>query len=451
MIQNDEKSLRILVVEDDLPTLELMQEVLSSFGLDVVTESDSEKASERISHEKFDGIFLDLMMPKLTGFQLAREVRLSQRNRSTTIIIVTANDDKKTMEEAFSAGGGFFLSKPIDLVPNVIHPDVLWACTTCRACEEQCPVMISYVDKITDMRRNLVLIKGEFPAELQKPFQGMEVNGNPWNLARVDRAGWADGLGIPLMSEHPKAPVLFWVGCAASYDDRAKKIARSTAKLMKAAGVEFAILGQEETCTGDPARRAGNEYLYRQLADKNVSTLNTVQPKLIVASCPHCMNSLGHEYKQIGGDYKVMHHTEYLETLVANKKLTPTPSEATITYHDPCYLGRHNQVYDEPRNVLDAIPGLKRVEMDRSRDRSFCCGGGGLMLFYEPKEEQRMGVKRVQMAAEAGANVMVTACPFCMVNIEDAIKVAGLEGKMTAIDLAELADQQIAREAPEAA
>ncbi|MET0592988.1 MAG: (Fe-S)-binding protein, partial [Polyangiaceae bacterium] len=190
-------------------------------------------------------------------------------------------------------------TKPIDLVPDVIHPDVLWACTTCRACEEQCPVMISYVDKITDMRRNLVLIKGEFPAELQKPFQGMEVNGNPWNLARVDRAAWSDGLSIPLMSENPKAPVLFWVGCAASYDDRAKKIARATAKLMKAAGVEFAILGQEETCTGDPARRAANEYLYLSLAEQNVATINGYKEqggvRTIVTSCPHCFNTLLNE------------------------------------------------------------------------------------------------------------------------------------------------------------
>ena len=236
-------------------------------------------------------------------------------------------------------------SEPIDLIGNVIHPDVLWACTTCRACEEQCPVMISYVDKIVEMRRNLVTIKGEFPAELNGPFNGMMSNGNPWNMSAMDRANWAEGLDLTMMAEYPEAPVLFWVGCAASYDDRAKKIARSTAKLLKAAGVDFAILGQEESCTGDPARRAGHEHLFATMAEQNIATMNGYKEqggiKTIVTSCPHCFNTIANEYPDFDGHYEVVHHTDYLLGLVAEKKLFPRQRvDGRVVFHDSCYLGR---------------------------------------------------------------------------------------------------------------
>ena len=242
--------------------------------------------------------------------------------------------------------------------------------------------MISYVDKIVDMRRNLVLVRGEFPTQLQKPFQGMEVNGNPWNLSRLDRSAWSDGLGVATLAEKPTAPVLFWVGCAASYDDRAKKIARATAKLMKQAGVEFAILGQEESCTGDPARRAGNELLFVMLAEGNAATLNGYREqggvKKIITTCPHCFNTLKNEYPDFGVKVDVIHHTDFLLGLLTEKKLVPVnPVRGQVVYHDSCYLGRYNGVYEPPREILRRIPGVELVEAEYwTKQRGLCCGAG---------------------------------------------------------------------------
>ena len=347
------------------------------------------------------------------------------------------------------------LSSPIDLVGNVIHADVLWACTTCRACEEQCPVMISYVDKIVDMRRNLVLIKGEMPPELNGPFQGMEVNGNPWNLARIDRANWAEGLDIPLASEYPDAPVLYWVGCAAAYDDRAKKIARSTAKLMKAAGVDFAILGQEETCTGDPARRAGNEYLFAMLAEQNVATLNGYQEQggitQIVTACPHCFNTIANEYPDFGGKYEVVHHSDFLMGLVAEKKLFPRQRvEGKVVFHDSCYLGRYNDIYDEPRNILNSIPGVELVEATEgaSRQKGLCCGAGGMQMFMEEQNKDRMNNRRTLQLVDTGAKTIASACPFCTTMISDGLKSKELEDEIRLMDVAELLEESCALDRP---
>jgi Fe-S oxidoreductase len=349
-----------------------------------------------------------------------------------------------------------------NLVPNAIHPDVLWACTTCRACEEQCPVLISYVDKIIDMRRNLVLVRNEFPHELQKPFQAMEVNGNPWNLSRVDRAAWSDGLDVPTMAEKPAAEVLYWVGCAASYDDRAKKIARSIAKLLKQAGVDFAILGQEESCTGDPARRAGNEFLFAMLAEGNAATLNGYKDqggaKKVITTCPHCFNSLKNEYPDFGAKLEVVHHTDYLLGLLAEGRLTPTRGvSGRVVYHDSCYLGRYNGVYESPREILRRIPGVDLVEAEYwNKQRGLCCGAGGAQMWMEEQNKDRVNVKRTLQLVdslahpapgsgsthpEPASKTIASACPFCMQMLTDGLKAKSIENDIQQMDVAELLEQ----------
>jgi Fe-S oxidoreductase len=386
-----------------------------------------------------------------------------------------ANGTPATAEGATAAADGAAEDKkdtglkPINLVPEVIHPDVLWACTTCRACEEQCPVLISYVDKIIDMRRNLVMVRSEFPHELGRPFQAMESNGNPWNLSRMDRAGWADGLGIATMSEKPAAPVLFWVGCAASYDDRAKKIARATAKLLKQAGVDFAILGQEENCTGDPARRAGNEFLFAMLAEGNAGTINGYKEqggaKTVVTTCPHCFNSLKNEYPDFGLKVEVVHHTDYLLGLLAEGKLTPrNPAPGRVVYHDSCYLGRYNGVYDAPREILKRIEGVELVEPEYwTKQRGLCCGAGGAQMWMEEQNKDRVNIKRTLQLVDAlgapsghgvegaaadpghthgsGDKTIASACPFCMTMLTDGIKSKSLEDRVKQLDVAEILEK----------
>jgi len=342
--------------------------------------------------------------------------------------------------------------KPIDLVPEVIHPDVLWGCTTCRACEEQCPVLISYVDKIVDMRRNLVMIKNEFPHELQKPFQAMEVNGNPWNLSRMDRAAWSDGLDIPTFAEKPNAEVLYWVGCAASYDDRAKKIARATARLLKQAGVNFAILGQEESCTGDSARRAGNEMLFTMLAEGNAAVLKTYQEqggiKTVVTACPHCYNTLKNEYPDFGVKLEVVHHTDFLMGLVASKRLVPKkPVLGRVVFHDSCYLGRYNDIYESPREILRSIPGVELVEPDYwTKTRGLCCGAGGAQMWMEEQNQDRVNVKRTLQLVDTGAKTVASACPFCMTMLTDGLKSNNLDESIMQMDVAELLDKSCAED-----
>jgi Fe-S oxidoreductase len=335
------------------------------------------------------------------------------------------------------------------LIGNIYSEDEIWSCTTCGACEEECPLLVEYIDKIVDLRRGMI-DDGNVPQSLQKPLKALESRGNPYGKMEKKRADWAKAKDfaatcpVTILDGKKFADTLYFVDSISSYDDRMQSIARSTAKILDHLGLNFGILGSAEKDSGHEVRRFGEETLFMALRDHNFEAIKATGVERIITADPHAYNALKH-------DYKFVPPVEHISQVIARGvsagsfKFKPLENGSVYTYHDPCYLGRHNQVYDDPRDVLDAIPGMKRVEMKHCRDRSFCCGGGGLMLFYEPTEEERIGVKRVRMAAEAGANVIVTACPFCMANIEDAIKVAGLEGKMTAIDLAELVDRQIAR------
>ncbi|HZU43355.1 MAG TPA: (Fe-S)-binding protein, partial [Terriglobales bacterium] len=335
------------------------------------------------------------------------------------------------------------------LVGNIYSEDEIWSCTTCGACEAECPLLVEHIDRIVDLRRGLV-DDGKVPQSLQKPLKALESRGNPYGKLEKKKADWTkladfqQTCPVEIVNGSNDASTLYFVDSVTSYDDRMQAIARATARVLHSAGEKFAILGAAEKDSGHEVRRFGEEMLFAGLRDHNTQAIKNSDVQRIVTSDPHAFNALRHDYQDVP---PVEHVTQFIARQVNSgaMKFKEAPADRVYAYHDPCYLGRHNQIYDEPRDVLDAIPGLKRVEMKRSRDRSFCCGGGGLMLFYEPKEEERMGVKRVQMATEAGANVIVTACPFCMANIEDAIKVAGMEGTMSVIDLTELVDQQMVR------
>ncbi len=307
---------------------------------------------------------------------------------------------------------------PNPLLQFAISAEAAWACTTCGACMQVCPVQDEQMLDIIDIRRNQVMMEGEFPAQLQTAFRGMERAKNPWGISHDKRLDWAQGLHVKTTDENPTPDVLYWVGCAASYDPQAQKTARALVQLLTYAGIDFAVLGKKECCTGDSARRAGNEVLYRQLADQNVATLNTVRPKLIIASCPHCMNTIQNEYSQIGGNYAVMHHTQYLSLLVSDGKLDGDRLDASITYHDPCYLGRHNGVYDAPRDVLRAL-GNEVLEMERNRENAFCCGAGGAQFWKEEEpgheriSENRFNEVKQRLSTAKQEKTLAVGCPFC--------------------------------------
>lgn len=336
------------------------------------------------------------------------------------------------------------------LIGTVLHEDEIWSCTTCGACEEECPVLIEYIDKIVDLRRGMV-DEGMVPQSLQKPLSALGKRGNPWGKLEKKRGDWAKDAefsatySVKVLDGNEQAGTLYFVDSITSYDDRMQRIGRATARVLSDAGIDFGILGADERDSGHEVLRFGEETLYQTLKEHNTQAILDSGVKRIVTADPHAFNALRNDYK---GLPPVEHVSQTILKSVREGRLKFNPVDdtaKTYVYHDPCYLGRHNETYDDPRAVLDSIPGLRRVEMERCRDRSFCCGGGGLTLFYEPEEEQRMGVLRVDMARKAGADVIVTACPFCLVNIEDAIKVSGLDGLMEVIDLAELVDRQVIR------
>ena len=335
------------------------------------------------------------------------------------------------------------------LIGGIYSEDEIWSCTTCGACEQECPLGIEYIDKMVDLRRGMV-DEGMVPQSLQKPLSALEKRGNPWGKMEKKRVDWVAGVGegcrVKLFDKGEAAETLYFVDSITSYDDRMQKVAQATARILCAAGVDFGVLGTDEKDSGHEVRRFGEEMLFQTLKEQNTEAIKATEVNRIVTADPHAYNALRKDYS---GLPPVQHISEVVVDAVRNGRLQLTSGDNgsnTYVYHDPCYLGRHNALYDPPRQAIDAIPGIRRVEMTGDcRDRSFCCGGGGLMLFYEPEEEQRMGVVRVKMAKEAGADVVVTACPFCLVNIEDAIKVAGFEGRMEAIDLCELIDRHIQR------
>ncbi|MGI8817076.1 MAG: (Fe-S)-binding protein, partial [Pseudonocardia sp.] len=350
---------------------------------------------------------------------------------------------------------------------GVIDPDVLWSCTSCGACVEQCPVDIEHVDHIIDMRRHQVLIESEFPSELGVLFRNLENKGNPWGQNAKDRLAWTKGLDfeVPVFGADgagelsPETEYLFWVGCAGAFYDNAKKTVRATAELLHRAGVGYVVLGPQETCTGDPARRSGNEFVFQMLASANVEVLNAVfegrEPgtRKIVTTCPHCFNTLGREYPQLAGHYEVVHHTQLLNSLIKEGKLVPVASPdggLDVTYHDPCYLGRHNEVYSPPRELVGAA-GLKLTEMPRHADRSFCCGAGGARMWMEEHIGKRVNLARTEEALATEARQIATGCPFCRTMLTDGVtekQSAGEAEGVQVLDVAQMLLESVKRGDP---
>jgi Fe-S oxidoreductase len=327
-------------------------------------------------------------------------------------------------DQVFAEGANLLAGGELSpIAGNGVPEEMIWDCVTCGACVHECPVSIEHVDHIVDLRRDLVMMQSSFPQEAETMLRDVERVGNPWGKPQGDRASWAEDLGVRVLAEGEDPPeVLYWVGCAAAYDERARVAAESTAKLLQKAGVDFAILGAREACTGDPARRMGNEYVFQQYAQQNIATLNDARVTKIVASCPHCLNSLGNEYPDFGGRYEVMHHTQLLAELVRDGKLQPKAGEGEITYHDSCYLARHNDVRDEPRELVASVG--KPIEMSRNRERTFCCGAGGAHMWMEERGTP-INEERVREAAETGAETLAVACPFCTVMLDDGVRSMG--------------------------
>lgn len=348
---------------------------------------------------------------------------------------------KKESEQAY----GKAVAELPALNPEVIEDEVVWDCTTCGACVQACPVNIEHIDTIVDMRRNLVMSESRFPKEMQNALQNLEVAGNPWGEPPGARLEWAKGasgqeqLEIPTATEAPDAEVLFWVGCAGAFDDRNKKVVYDFARLMEIAGVKFAVLGAEESCTGDPARRMGAEHIFQMLAEQNIERLDAVNPKKIVTTCPHCFNTIFNEYPQFGGNYDVIHHTEYLAQLVREGRLRPRLGlDATVTYHDPCYNARHNDLWRGAREVVEAIPGASYEELHRHGHSTFCCGAGGGRMWMEERMGKKMNLERTDEALASASDTLAVGCPYCNIMLSDGIAERHADASMAVTDIAQL-------------
>jgi Fe-S oxidoreductase len=338
-------------------------------------------------------------------------------------------------------------------VRGVIDPDELWSCTNCGACVEECPVDIEHIDHITGMRRYQVLVESAFPAEASTMLKNLENKGDPWGMGEAKRTDWISELDfeVPVVDGKidDEVEYLFWVGCAGALEDRAKKTTKAIAQLLHTAGVSFAVLGPAEACTGDPARRMGNEFVFSMLAQQNVETLNEAGARKIVASCPHCFNTISREYPQLGGNYEVVHHTQLLSRLVAEGRLKPvTPIDEKITYHDPCFLGRHNRVFTPPREIMEQVPGVQAQEMHRCKERGFCCGAGGARMWMEERIGKRINTERIDEALATNPDTISTGCPFCLVMLGDAVSAKKGSGEaaesLEVVDVAQLLARSVA-------
>ena len=346
--------------------------------------------------------------------------------------------------DGVSSGNDEQESKP--MIGNWIAEEALWDCVTCGACIQECPVGVEHIDSIVDMRRFLVLEQASMPDTAMNALLSMEQRGHPWRGTTYSRTDWADGLNVPTLAERPDAEVLFWVGCTAALEQRSQSVARAMASVLKRAGVDFAILGDEESCTGDPARRMGNEYLYQIMAQQNIEIMNTYDVKKVVTICPHCFNTIKNEYPHLGGDYEVLHYTEFVNDLISEGKIRPVAEiNATVAYHDSCYLGRHNGIYDAPRQIANAIPGVQLVEMNRCRERGFCCGAGGGHMWIEESKGQRINHARTEQFLDTEATTVGVSCPFCLQMFEEGIGSLGQDGQKEAKDLLEVLDESLSK------
>lgn len=363
------------------------------------------------------------------------------------LLVKQKEDQKKGAEaekEVAAAGEKERAILEKSIIGDVITEDEIWACTTCRSCMEQCPSYVEHIDRIIELRRNLVLMESRFPSEMQLAFRNMENNANPWGVGWASRADWAEGLEVKVLAEDSDVEILYWPGCAGAFDDRNKRVAVAMVKLMKAAGVNFGILGTEEKCCGDSARKLGNEYLFQSLAQENIETLKGYNVKKIVTQCPHCYNTLAKDYRQFGGEFEVWHHTEFLLDLIKTGRLKPARQlDKRVTYHDSCYLGRYNEIYAQPRNILKSIPGVSLVEMARREKKSFCCGAGGGRMWLEETLGQKLYLMRTEQALELNPDIIAVACPFCLTMLFDGVKAKEVEEKVQTLDIAEIIAQAV--------